>query len=319
MTGIEHLRLSTDDLPTVNRQDAIREYFGRMLQRMDYAPNDERAMWIKAEAWLLPDLSIGRSIFSPLEIERTPELLQDGRDDIMLCKLPAGGSISLPDGTHVEVAPGDFMLAALDYRLHLRLPATHASPVAMYQLPRASLTGLANPFDEQPVRALPAKLPELVLLDSYGQAVMQAPLASGALRQAVSRHLIDLSMLALGASRARMDVARRQGVRAAQLAFAKAEILRHIGEPDLSVAMIARRLKISPRYLHMLFESEQMTFSQFVVGQRLARARDKLLDPRRRTARIIDIALESGFREVRTFNRAFRDRFGVSPSAFRGP
>ncbi|PZO87158.1 MAG: hypothetical protein DI623_15270 [Sphingomonas sanxanigenens] len=317
MSGPEHFRLSTDDLPILNRQDAIREYFGRMLQRMDYETNDERGMWLKAEAWLLPGISIGRSTYTPLEIERTSELLQDGRDDVMLCKLPSGGRIWLPDGTEVEVAPGDFVLAALNYRLHMQLQATELETTMMFQLPRSSLAGLADPFDERPLRSLSAAMQELALLEGYGRSVMQTPLTSEPLRQTVSRHLIDLSILALGASREASEQASRRGVRAGQLAFAKAEILRRLCEPDLSAASVAQRLRISVRYLHMLFEHEHMTFSEFVTRQRLARAHNLLRDPRRRKARIIDIALEAGFREVRTFNRTFREQFSITPSEAR--
>jgi AraC-like DNA-binding protein len=235
----------------------------------------------------------------------------------MLCCLPSGGRVSLPDGTDIEVKPGDFMLAALDYPLRLRLPETGRDATRMVQLARTSLDGLANPFDEAPLRTIPADRPELRLLASYAHAVTQNSLPSMAVRQTVSQHLIDLATLVIGATREAQAIASHRGSRAAQLAFAKAEILRRLAEPDLNVASVAYRLRISPRYLHMLFEQEHMTFSAFVTSRRLARARDMLVRPSHASRRIIDIALDAGFREIRTFNRSFRERYGMSPSECR--
>ena len=41
---------------------------------------------------------------------------------------------------------------------------------------------------------------------------------------------------------------------------------------DLSVAEVAQRHRMTPRYMHKLFENEGLTFSSFVRDQRLARA-----------------------------------------------
>ena len=54
----------------------------------------------------------------------------------------------------------------------------------------------------------------------------------------------------------------------------------NLGDGNLSVAEVARRHRVTPRYIHKLFENEGLTFSSFVVGQRLSRAHRMLSDPR---------------------------------------
>ena len=109
------------------------------------------------------------------------------------------------------------------------------------------------------------------------------------------------------------------GIRAARLAEAKALILRGFDDPRLSAATAARRLGISTRYLHMLFEGDGLSFLEFVTNERLRQAARMLREPEFRHLRVIDVALDCGFGDVRSFNRAFRHRFGCNPSEARRP
>jgi AraC-like DNA-binding protein len=58
-------------------------------------------------------------------------------------------------------------------------------------------------------------------------------------------------------------------------------------------------------------------FSEFVRGQRLARAHQLFNDPHRLRAQIGEIAFEVGFSDLSHFNRDFRRRYGVTPSDVR--
>jgi AraC-like DNA-binding protein len=66
-----------------------------------------------------------------------------------------------------------------------------------------------------------------------------------------------------------------------------------------------------------LFEAERTTLSKFVLGQRLAQAYRILADPRHGDRMIGTVAFGVGFGDLSTFNRAFRRRFGMTPSDVR--
>jgi AraC-like DNA-binding protein len=85
----------------------------------------------------------------------------------------------------------------------------------------------------------------------------------------------------------------------------------------LAVDAVALRQRVTPRYVQMLFQDEGMTFSEFVLGQRLTRVYHELRDPRFRRTNISSIAFAAGFSELSYFNRTFRRRFGMSPSDLR--
>ena len=58
-----------------------------------------------------------------------------------------------------------------------------------------------------------------------------------------------------------------------------------------------------------------VTPHQFVMRARLRAAAGRLVEE---SAKIVEIALDSGFGDVSNFNRAFRREFGVSPRTYRG-
>jgi transcriptional regulator GlxA family with amidase domain len=74
---------------------------------------------------------------------------------------------------------------------------------------------------------------------------------------------------------------------------------------------------MSQRQIQRLFEADETTFSQFVSVSRLQAAHSALIDRLQIHRSISDIALESGFGDISSFNRAFRNHFGAAPGAIR--
>ncbi len=133
----------------------------------------------------------------------------------------------------------------------------------------------------------------------------------------VVTHIHDLMALALRATPDGTAMANARGVRAARLKAIKAEVFENLARPDLTVGEIARSQGVTPRYVQMLFESEGVTFSEFVCEARLGRAHDMLSDPGFCDRSIMTIAFAAGFGDLSYFNRCFRRRFGAAPSEIR--
>ncbi|HEY6258021.1 MAG TPA: helix-turn-helix transcriptional regulator, partial [Xanthobacteraceae bacterium] len=186
------------------------------------------------------------------------------------------------------------------------------------RLPFKSLAPICADLDRVLFRPISARTPALALLASYA-AVLQdtQALATPELRRLVVAHMHDLVALAVGATRDAAETARGRGVRAARLRAIKADIAAHVGDEGLSVTETAKRHRVTPRYLHMLFEAEGKTFSDYVIEQRLARAYRILTDARFADRAISAIAFEVGFGNLSYFNRVFRRRYGATPSEVR--
>ena len=149
------------------------------------------------------------------------------------------------------------------------------------------------------------------LFDQNSQAL------NGALRQLAVTHVHDLMVLTLGASRNAAEAAGGCGRRAARLHAIKSDVVNSLCEPELSLTQIAARHHVTPRYVQALFEQEGTTFSSFLLDRRLAYVHRMLRDPMRATKPISRIVYEAGFGDLSHFNRAFRRRFGATPSEVR--
>jgi AraC-like DNA-binding protein len=92
---------------------------------------------------------------------------------------------------------------------------------------------------------------------------------------------------------------------------------RNISDVDLSPRRAAEHFGISARYVHKLFAVSSTTFSSYVLAKRLEHIRGDLLSSSCRNQPISILAYRWGFNDLSSFNRAFKNRFGCSPSQFR--
>ncbi len=128
---------------------------------------------------------------------------------------------------------------------------------------------------------------------------------------------LDLLALALLESRGADGGAPRMATLRVRWALATA--IESLRDPQLTARSIAARQGVSPRLLQRLFAAEGANLSDFILEQRLLRAAGDLHDPRQLGRSITDIAMSWGFNDASRFSKAFRRRFGVSPSEARRP
>jgi AraC-like DNA-binding protein len=266
--------------------------------------------------WNLPSVRVQTMYLScGMSAERTRALMADGNDDIVLQLHQSGERIVSQRGREAAAVAGSGLFVSNADPSAVILPGpSHSIGIA---LSRRLMTALSPGIEDVLVRPLPAAGQALRLLRHYLQVLQDdAALASPELRQAVANHIQDLCALAVGATREAAEVASGRGVRVARLRALTADIACNL-EGDVSVTALALRHQVTPRYIQKLFESEGSTLSRYVLGQRLARVHRRLTDPRHAGSTVAAIAYASGFRDISTFNRAFRQQFGMTPSDAR--
>jgi AraC-like DNA-binding protein len=92
----------------------------------------------------------------------------------------------------------------------------------------------------------------------------------------------------------------------------------HSHRREIPAASIAAHLCVTPRYLQRLFEEDGITFSEFLLTQRLAQAHRRLCEPDAIHAAISTIAYDTGVGDLSYFNRRFRRLYGLTPREVRG-
>jgi len=309
------LRFSSDDLPERDRIAIWREVVGRQAARLEFEPTPGHLFCNRVSLRSLPGLVVMDGFVSASRASRTSELLSDSNSALLLNLEGTGRKMFSQLGREVELT-GD-TTALLSYAELGSVMQTSGRYFAL-QLPLADLAALVPRIEDMILRPVRRDSEAMRLLERYvGVLDEEGALATPELRRAVVAHVHDLVALAIGASR---DVAMRaeeRGGRAARLRAIKLDIAENLDRGDLTLGDIAQRHRLQPRYIQRLFELEGITFSEFLVGQRLARAHRMLTDPRRRDLGIAAIAFACGFNDQSYFNRRFRKRYGASPSDIR--
>ena len=133
---------------------------------------------------------------------------------------------------------------------------------------------------------------------------------------AIAAHLMDLAALGLGARGDLAMQAQRGGLRAVRLKAVLTILQERFAEPDFSAQKLAAAAGLSERYVNELLFEAGASFTMRLNDLRLRKAAELLA--RDGDRRISDIAFDCGFNDLSYFNRSFRRRFGLTPSAARG-
>ena len=94
-----------------------------------------------------------------------------------------------------------------------------------------------------------------------------------------------------------------------------AYIVKNFKNNGLSLKGMADDLGVSAPYLSSIFSKKiGINYTDFLNSYRIRHAQQQIKNT---TMHIIDIAYESGFKDVRTFNRVFKKITGLTPSAYK--
>ena len=315
--GSGPIRLSLGDAPERERPALYREFFGRSLFRLDVEPLRDHALEVDVVLQKLPGLRLFSGKLHGSRNQRTRAFLADGVDDFTLL-VNLGGPYRVCQGRH-ELVLGDGEATFITCAEPVSFAHHPPGDVLALQVPRAPFASLVRRVEDRYLRLIPRDTPALrLLIDYVGIARDERTIASRELQQLIVSHVYDLVAASLGASRdATQTHGLGGGVRAARLHALKEDIAQHLEQPDLSVKALAARHRLTPRCIQRLFEADGTTFTEYVLAQRLGRARRLLADPRRDGDKISTIAFDAGFADVSYFNRMFRQRFAMAPSDVR--
>jgi AraC-like DNA-binding protein len=155
----------------------------------------------------------------------------------------------------------------------------------------------------------------LSLAMDYSDLLLRHPAAADEAGMAIASHLLDLAAIGLGARNDVAAAARRRGLRAVRLKAVLSILEVRFHEPDFSAQKLGTAAGLSERYVNELLFEAGASFTTRLTELRLRKAADLLAH---REARISDIAFACGFNDLSYFNRCFRRRFGLTPTAARG-
>jgi AraC-like DNA-binding protein len=319
MTNIcnQLIEFSTDHLPEQDRIPFWREHYGHVMMRVDLEPAKDAAFEARISSLALPGLQLMEASSSPVKISRAGEYLADGNDDLVLAVNRTGSVIVASGGREQSLRDHEAILLTGGEAVSFHRTSLGRS--FTLRVPRPMVESMVVSADDALMRPISGDRGALRLLVDYAGWLLNAgaSMDSPLLNLSV-RHVHDLLALTIGPTAGFAETARTRGLRAARLKLAKSHIVAHSHRHDISIASVAASLNVTPRYVQRLFEADGTTFSDFLVGQRLARVHRLLCDPGSSHAAISTIAYDAGFGDLSYFNRRFRRFYGLTPRDVRG-
>ena len=226
----------------------------------------------------------------------------------------ARASTVIHRGREFTLQPGSLALLKLDEPF-FAADGTNSKHFTNVHLPTATLRAMV-PNLENLVGCELEPGGALSLAMDYSDLLLRHPQAAGEAGMAIANHLLDLAAIGLGARGEPALAAQRGGLRAVRLKAVLMILEQRFAEPGFSAQKLAAAAGLSERYVNELLFEAGASFTTRLNELRMRKAADLLARGKRR---ISDIAFECGFNDLSYFNRCFRRRFGLTPTAARGP
>ncbi len=268
--------------------------------------------------WDLNSIQISKVCCDPSDVRHSKWQVSRSSEDVYLMHVQTEGeSLNRQGGREAHLKPGDFTIC------------NSKTPYSV--------------FFEEPIEMMVLRIPGAVLHQYFsaaeqdilarrisGEEQLGSIIYSLLVRLWLNNESIDNpqqnvnicnSVLALLATQLEMitpsGVAAESSVRAAHRQRIKTYIERHLSDPGLSPGTIAYENGVSPRYLRLLFESENVTCSRYIIKRRLEEIARDLANPSVAHLKIIEIAYRWGFNNPSHFSRVFKEYFQCAPQDYR--
>lgn len=236
----------------------------------------------------------------------------DNPDSLKLIVQTAGKAVLAQSGRRVDI--GGKYTVLYDPTHPYVLENTTPVRLLLLQLPRSAFGSslLARLKDPLPVPARAAGL-NRVLASMMASTLSEIDTLDEAMRRTVGDTMVGIVRNLTGESRG------ETGCSSLETLFRRIEIhvAENVANPDLTVEGIARRMGCSERYVYRAFESRDTTPGDYIWSLRVARAAERLRLTAPRAETISAIAFDLGFSSSAHFSRAFRHRYGMTPSDWR--
>jgi AraC-like DNA-binding protein len=303
------IRFRTADYAPRERLAAWHDVYGQALLNLEIEPVRPDNFHADVRLCRLPGLAMMTGSRSGAIYRRKQDAIDS--DNFVISFGLSGGLEAAQLGRTAAMEKGDAVVVTASEPGYVSIPCD--GPGITLCAPASAIAGLGRPL----CRRIPAENPALRLLAGYVGVLEEAKtLSDPALQRHAVMHVYDLIALALGTTGEAAEIAKNRGARVARLRSIKDDVKDNLAS-DLSIAAVAARHRLPVRYVQRLFEADGVTFTDFVLEQRLAHAHRMLIDPRLANLKIGAVAAESGFSDPSYFNRTFRRRYGATPSGLR--
>ncbi|MGP1275012.1 MAG: helix-turn-helix domain-containing protein [Caulobacterales bacterium] len=305
----------TSSLDPQTRFEAWRESVG-VIYEVGLDPGRSHPRFqARVESVMIDDIVLNRCTSHTQSFARpAAKCARDGIDHYML-QVFLKGSVSVRRGRRKTVTAGGGCVVALDLAETLDSVNTGFDLLNLF-IPRRRLAGRLLRPDSQHAATADASTGAGKLLGDYIVSLYRTGANLGPEEEAVAAGVVlDLAAAVFNAKPGVGAASMPESCHALVLR-ARAVIARGLQDRNLGPDMLARQLNVSRARLYRAF-NDIAGIHETIREMRLRRCFAELVSPRHAHLPIAEIADRWGFGDPAHFSRAFRTRFGVTPSDVR--
>ncbi len=295
------------------RAEAWREELGGAFGQLTPVAIGERSLDGRLAGQHLGSVAAYQVSGTPQIVRRTPTAIRAVPIDLYkLCVQQAGRATIRQGDCEVVLEPGQMAIYDTGKPYELRLEQTWTCAVMAF--PRDAL-GLPEPI-------VAAAMHHAYALNEGPGTVLAGFVASaaapgGTLHQAAADRLGEAGLHLVAATLSESALMAHEDTADALRLQILGYIRTHLADPGLSHNQVAAAHRLGPRTLHRLFEREPRTVTDQIRSLRLEAVHRDLADPLLANRSIAALAARWCFTDQAHFTRAFRARFGLTPSRSR--
>ena len=264
----------------------------------------------------LEDVRLSKVVSNAQRVSRSLQRIRQSPDDCFLVSIQLSGQGSVIQSDRCALLrPGDFSLYDTAHPYELRFE--HSFEQLVLRIPRPQLSRRMASPERLTAISYSAIQPGVgaVLSDFACSVFKQSQHLDRDSRHVLHQTLIDLLVWGLGTGAATACEAStsRQALRQRIKYFVDA----HLDDSSLDCQAIAAAHGISSRYLNKIFAADEGSITEWMWSRRLEKAKSAVELAARSGRSLTQIAYDCGFKDPAHFSRAFKSRFGLSPTAWR--
>ena len=305
--------LTTNDVPAAQRLSFWRD---GVLKRMEpvEGPGDGQPFQARLRRIAVEGAELVVHTSNAICAVRSPERRRiDACDDISIDLMQECESAMIDHNGEHRLRPGD--LRIVDYSRPIQIRRSRHSASAVI-LPRQRVREvLGDDLSALVGRHLPARGMAAVLRSHMRATIDEAPRLSPAERHAATTAAGDMALAMLQSMRLGIVDGEQFGDGFYQAA--RRVIAQRCADPDLAPDRVAAILGCSRASLYRVFARHDESVAAAIWSTRIERAWRLLTSIEGAGMMISEIAIDCGFREVPTFTRMFRRRYGMTPREAR--
>lgn len=297
-----------------NTVESWQKRFAELILPCAVRPTRSGRFSANADVVVVGGVLVARYVLSPMKMDRGEDH-RIATDDSITFSVATAGKLRCTQGTHTaEFGAGEAVL--LSTRSANTLETTGGGFIGI-KLPRALFADCAPAHADIDFCHIGAANPALHSLLAYVDAVVRSDAEMPTMMAGLfARHMTDFIAATVGADRPAAEDDSRSARRAVRRAALQTAIDLHHADPDLTIERFAGIVGLSARTIQALFAEDETSFSDRLRETRLDKARQAIMRAGSR-ASIAAIAFEVGFRDISTFNRAFRRAYDRTPGEMR--